>query len=220
MQPEANAKMTQFSPNNTNGSIDSAATYFNGIPAPTPSSSASFDGDGDDEDEDESVRPHKGGSGSRVRRACRPARMLSTRIDKHPFAVLYREVQKEQTVSKRESIEWPEEEKRKPVSMPVRLMGEASPTAERLYVVAKDICALVQTRKGNVAKAVAQFSDAEKAQMNVLCLRSNGTPSTHALTVLTVAGVRKLLAKSRHPQALQVFTWLIGELSRVCGAVV
>lgn len=53
--------------------------------------------------------------------------------------------------------------------------------------------------------------------MPVLCVRGNGTVSTHILTVLTVDGVRRLLSASRSPLAPQVLEWLDKTVDEICG---
>ena len=53
--------------------------------------------------------------------------------------------------------------------------------------------------------------------MPVLCVRGNGTVSTHILTVLTVDGVRRLLSASRSPLAPQVLQWLTKQVEDLCG---
>ena len=70
-----------------------------------------------------------------------------------------------------------------------------------IFLVAKDLCTLIHTRKGNVAKSIGGFADWEKARMAVLCPRSNGSVSTHILTVLSMAGMYRLLNASRSPLA-------------------
>ena len=70
-----------------------------------------------------------------------------------------------------------------------------------IFHVAKDLCTLIHTRKGNVAKSIGGFAEWEKARMAVLCPRSNGSVSTHILTVLSMAGMYRLLNASRSPLA-------------------
>ena len=61
------------------------------------------------------------------------------------------------------------------MGVPLRIMG--GPHRQNLYFVAKDVCVLIHTRKGNVAKSIGQFSETQKARMPVLCVRGNGTVS-------------------------------------------
>lgn len=53
-------------------------------------------------------------------------------------------------MSKRETRRMSREEKEHLVSVPVRIMG--TPHINNLFFVAKDVCILIHTRKGNVAK--------------------------------------------------------------------
>ena len=101
------------------------------------------------------------------------------------------------------------EERERLVAVHVRIMG--SPARE-LYFVAKDVCLLIHTRKGNVAKSIGQFTADEKVRMSVVCPRSNGTVSTHILTALTVKGVRRLLTTSRSPLAAPVLKWIMKQV--------
>jgi len=59
---------------------------------------------------------------------------------------------------------------------------------------------------------VSQFNENEKARMPVLCPRSNGTLSTHSLTVLTIDGIKRLLTASRSPLAPHLLKWLLGQV--------
>ena len=75
-----------------------------------------------------------------------------------------------------------------------------------------DICLLIHTRKGNVAKSIGQFGASEKARMAVICPRSDGTVSTHVLTVLSVSGLRRLLASSRSRVVTETRGWMYHQL--------
>jgi len=86
-----------------------------------------------------------------------------------------------------------------------------------LYFVAADISQLIHSRKSNIAKAVSVFSDAERARCSVVCPRSNQTQSTHILTVLTMAGVRRLLSSSRAAIALPFLAWLTEQVEKALG---
>ena len=59
---------------------------------------------------------------------------------------------------------------------------------------------------------MSQFNENEKARMPVLCPRSNGTLSTHSLTVLTIDGIKRLLTASRSPLAPHLLKWLLGQV--------
>ena len=147
-------------------------------------------------------------------RFCKPCRLITT-LSKRPFRVLLVDVQRQYTMSKKETRRMTKEEKERLVSVPLRIMG--SPNRNNLYFVAKDVCILIHTRKGNVAKSIGQFSEKQKARMPVLCVRSNGTVSTHILTVLTVEGVQRLLGASRSVLAPQVLSWILQQVEVVCG---
>ena len=147
-------------------------------------------------------------------RFCKPCRLITT-LSKRPFRVLLVDVQRQYTMSKKETRRMTKEEKERLVSVPLRIMG--TPNRNNLYFVAKDVCILIHTRKGNVAKSIGQFSEKQKARMPVLCVRSNGTVSTHILTVLTVEGVQRLLGASRSMLAPQVLTWILQQVDTICG---
>ena len=147
-------------------------------------------------------------------RFCKPCRLITT-LSKRPFRVLLVDVQRQYTMSKKETRRMTKDEKERLVSVPLRIMG--TPHRSNLYFVAKDVCILIHTRKGNVAKSIGQFSEKQKARMPVLCVRSNGTVSTHILTVLTVEGVQRLLSASRSMLAPQVLTWILQQVDMICG---
>ena len=92
------------------------------------------------------------------------------------------------------------------VTVNIRVMG--GPALSELYFVAADISQLIHSRKSNIAKAVSVFTDEERARCSVVCPRSNNTQSTHILTVLTIAGVKRLLHSSRSTIALPLLAWL------------
>lgn len=54
--------------------------------------------------------------------------------------------------------------------------------------------------------------------MPVICPRSNNTISTHMLTVLSVAGVQRLLTGTRSPLAPHVLKWIMGQVEAICAA--
>ena len=146
-------------------------------------------------------------------RFCKPCRLITT-LSKRPFRVLLVDVQRQYTMSKKETRRMTKEEKERLVSVPLRIMGSAH--RNNIYFVAKDVCILIHTRKGNVAKSIGQFSEKQKARMPVLCVRSNGTVSTHILTVLTVEGVQRLLGASRSMLAPQVLAWILQQVELIC----
>ena len=145
------------------------------------------------------------------RTSCKPCPLVAS-ISKKPLKVLYVNVQRQFTVSKKETVKMPKEDKERLVPVHVRIMGSAARGGESLYFVAKDVCLLIHTRKGNVAKSIGQFKEDEKVRMSVVCPRSNGTVSTHILTALTVKGVRRLLSTSRSPLAGHVLKWIMKQV--------
>ena len=134
---------------------------------------------------------------------------------KFPIAVLHVPVQRQYTMTRKDSKRIKREEKESLVNVSVRIMG--TPDASFLYFVAKDVCQLICLRKGSVAKAIHDFTSLEKARMPVMCQRSSGSGCTQVLTVLTVAGVQRLMSASRQPVAKSVLQWImekIGEIQR------
>jgi len=146
-------------------------------------------------------------------RYCKPCRLINN-VSKTPFRTVTVSVQKQYTMSKKETLGMSKEDKERLVTVPVRIMG--SPNPNTLYFVAKDVCLLIHTRKGNVAKSIGQFDEHEKARMPVLCPRSNGTVSTHILTVLSVKGVKRLLNSSRSSRAPHVLKWILNQVENIC----
>ena len=132
---------------------------------------------------------------------------------KFPIAVLNVPVQRQYTMTRKDSKRMKRADKEALVNVTVRIMG--TPDRQHIYFVAKDVCQLICLRKGSVAKAIHDFSATEKARMPVLCQRSSGSGCTQVLTVLTMAGVQRLMTSSRQPIARSVLQWLserVGEI--------
>ena len=132
---------------------------------------------------------------------------------KFPIAVLHVPVQRQYTMTRKDSKRIKREEKEALVNVSVRIMG--TPDASFLYFVAKDVCQLICLRKGSVAKAIHEFSNLEKARMPVMCQRSSGSGCTQVLTVLTVAGVQRLMNASRQPIAKSVLQWIMEKITEI-----
>ena len=157
-----------------------------------------------------------------------PQARLVTEFGKVPLSTLVLRIPHVYIMSKEDSDRLPSAQRDALLPMKVRIMGDlrvdqtprdgvrgyhGPETTARLlphlrrhaamsiYFVAKDLCTLIHTRKGNVAKSIGGFHDHEKARMAVLCPRSNGSVSTHILTVLSIAGMYRLLNSSRSPLA-------------------
>ena len=160
----------------------------------------------DDDDDDDTGAADDDDS---PRTQCKPCPLVES-INKKPLKVLYVNVQRQYTVSKKETVRMSKEDKERLVPVHVRIMG--TPARGELYFVAKDVCLLIHTRKGNVAKSIGQFREDEKVRMSVVCPRSNGTVSTHILTALTVKGVKRLLTTSRSPLASHVLKWIMKQV--------
>ena len=143
-------------------------------------------------------------------RSCLPCPTLY-HINKMPLRIVDVYIEQQYTLSKRASSLLSPAEAHQLVRAGVRFLSNAVGERE-LYVVAKDICLLLHTRKGNVAKCIGQFSGNEKCRMAVMCPRSDGTVSTHLLTVLSVGGVKRLLEASRSGVVDNIRQWYIDQL--------
>jgi len=132
---------------------------------------------------------------------------------KFPLAVLNVPVQRQYTMTRKDSKRMRRPDKEALVNVTVRIMG--TPDRQYTYFVAKDVCQLICLRKGSVAKAIHDFTAAEKARMPVLCQRSSGSGCTQVLTVLTMAGVQRLMTSSRQPIAHSVLQWLSERVGEV-----
>ena len=166
-------------------------------------------GNGMPEDDDEDDDAGAADDDDSPRTQCKPCPLVES-INKKPLKVLYVNVQRQYTVSKKETVRMSKDDKERLVPVHVRIMG--TPARGELYFVAKDVCLLIHTRKGNVAKSIGQFREDEKVRMSVVCPRSNGTVSTHILTALTVKGVKRLLTTSRSPLASHVLKWIMKQV--------
>ena len=125
-----------------------------------------------------------------------------------PIHILKANVQLQYTLTKKQALGLSLEEKRKLVPAFVRIMGSGKSLKE-IYVVAKDLCLLIDIRKGNVAKAVCQINSNEKFHMGVLCSRTNGVTLTQKLTVLTIFGVLRLLRNSVSNNGREIWVFFI-----------
>ena len=143
-------------------------------------------------------------------RSCLPCPTLH-HINKTPLRTVDVYIEQEYTLSKRESSLLSTSDTQRLVRVGVRFLSNGLGERE-LYVVAKDICLLLHTRKGNVAKSIGQFSGDEKCRMAVICPRSDGTVSTHVLTVLSVGGVKRLLDGSRSGVVDNIRQWFFHQL--------
>ena len=132
---------------------------------------------------------------------------------KFPIAVLNVPVQRQYTMTRKDSKRMKRADKEALVNVTVRIMG--TPDRQHIYFVAKDVCQLICLRKGSVAKAIHDFSATEKARMPVLCQRSSGSGCTQVLTVLTMAGVQRLMTSSRQPIARSVLQWLSERVAEI-----
>ena len=152
-----------------------------------------------------SARGDRDGSGVVERdRFCKPSRLITVYPSK-PFLITPIHLERLYVTSRKAAESMSEEEKLELATVTVRWMGK--PTADELFLVATDVCALINIRKSNTAKTVAQFADGEKVSMPVHCSSGKGS-STHILTVLTLAGVRRLLTTSRSVLATSLLEYL------------
>ena len=126
-------------------------------------------------------------------RFCKPSRLITAYSSK-PFLMTPIHLERQYVTSRKNLDAMSGDEKAELCTVTVRWMGR--PVLDELYLVATDVCALINIRKSNTAKTVAQFSDVEKVSMPVHCSSGKGS-STHILTALTMAGVRRLLTSSR-----------------------
>jgi prophage antirepressor-like protein len=99
----------------------------------------------------------------------------------------------------------------------LRIMGNAR-TINDLFVVATDLCRILNIRKSNTAKTVAKFDEEEKAAMPSYCYSANGNGTMRILTVLTLAGVNKLTHQSHCPLAPPLAAWIHKEFIRLVQA--
>ena len=98
----------------------------------------------------------------------------------------------------------------------VRVMLDDS---RRPWLVAKDLCALIGKRMGSVGRATHAFTRTEKARMAVQQRRSGSDGDSRTfvqvLSVLSVAGVRRLLSRSRSDRAQPLLSTLLRDIERL-----
>jgi hypothetical protein len=103
------------------------------------------------------------------------------------------------------------------LSLPLRVMGSVDSLKE-IFVVATDLCQLINIRKSNTAKTVCQFTESEKVSMPIVCLSSNGNTSIRLFTCLTMTGIRRLLQSSRSALAMPLWNWISRHFNSFTGA--
>ena len=114
---------------------------------------------------------------------------------KTPLKILKVSLQQQYMLTKKETLLLSLEEKEKLVPSSVRIMGGGK-NLNDIYIVAKDLCLLIEIRKGNVAKALTVVNQNEKFHMAAPCSDTNGLIKSQKVTVLTVFGVIRLLKNS------------------------
>jgi len=87
---------------------------------------------------------------------------------------------------------------------------------QTLYIVAKDLCLLLNVRKNNVSKFIRHLSQRNRPKMLVQCYRTDGKIPVQSLTVLTLSGAKALLLsaeQTRRTSDIQsVSKWLADEI--------
>jgi prophage antirepressor-like protein len=206
------------------------ATLANSLPPPTvqyslPLMYESMNSSDSEETISPSLRPLSNASFSHQHVDGLSSSRLITHISKKPTKVLEYRVLRSAIPGTQLGLEHtgPDDE----ICVRIRVMGgdipfypsyssnPNMPCRENLLFVAADISQLIHCRKSNIAKAVSLFTEQEKARMPIECPRSNGTLSTHILTVLTWAGVSHLLTSSRAPIAQPFFKWLTTQVDEL-----
>lgn len=151
---------------------------------------------------------------SRSDRSCRPSQLI-TKYSNLPIVTTTLYLQKRFVTAKKALDALSDEERLSLTPLTVRWMG-SSRSINELYVVATDICALINIRKSNTAKAISIFSSnvdcMEKASMPVETMKG---VNTHILTVLSLAGVRRLLANSRAQLASAVLHYIVTTAQKI-----
>ena len=140
-----------------------------------------------------------------------------------PVAVLSFHTQRQYTVRSCDMRSWSRAELQADVAVSVRVMWDGS----RHWFVAKDVCALIGKRVGSVGRAIYVFNRREKARMIVeqqqqltqqtqhtgddaMCVESQSDsaarvrPLVQVMSVLSEAGVKRLLSRTRSERAREV----------------
>jgi hypothetical protein len=130
-------------------------------------------------------------------------------LSKLPYQLVEVPLPWEHAVSRNESKLLTPVQKALLVQRPVRIMLCATPpcgpdaqghlllTPDNVWFVAKDVAQLLHIHEANVARRIAAFLPHERARMPVLCMQSNGTKATLLLSVLSVAGMTRLLTANK-----------------------
>lgn len=126
------------------------------------------DQNGNEEEEgEESDEP-----ASKGKYACKPCKLIEN-VSKVPLRILRVNIQKQYTLNKNETNWMSSSERERLVSAPVRVMGTAS--RDNMYFVAKDVCLLIHTRRGNVAKSIGQVRTDKTLHVSAIALSTECT---------------------------------------------
>jgi hypothetical protein len=96
----------------------------------------------------------------------------------------------------------------------LRIMGSTA-SLNDLFVVATDLCQLINIRKSNTAKAVANYTEDFKVSMPLVCKAKDGNSSIRSFTVLNQAGIKKLLLSNKSSLAKPIYNWLEAEFAEM-----
>jgi len=130
-------------------------------------------------------------------------------LSKYPYQLVQVPLPWQHAVSRNECKLLSPGQKALLVQRPVRIMLCAHPPCgpdaqgrlhlapDNVWFVAKDVAQLLHIHEANVSRRIAAFLPHERARMPVLCLQSNGTKATLMLSVLSVAGMTRLLTASK-----------------------
>ena len=130
-----------------------------------------------------------------------------TACSSSPIAVLRLPTQLQYTMTRKDAKRLKPSEEEMLVDVDVRIMGTENGVSR--YFVAKDVCQLINLRKGSVAKAIKHFTALEKGRMPVMCKRKNGSGCVQVLTVLTESGLRRLMTSCKLSTAAGVLDTIL-----------
>ena len=147
--------------------------------------------------------------------------LLST-THRHPIAHLPYSTRRQFTVKASELRRWSGAELDEEVELRVRAMAGGD---GRVWLVAKDVCALIGKRVGSVGRAIHTLSEGEKGRM-VVQHKAGGQgrgegrgqgkeAAVQVMSVLSVEGVQRLLGRSRCSRAGRLLTALLDDIRRL-----
>jgi len=163
-----------------------------------------------------------------------PAKYLFSRFEV-PIRVVHGQVKKLFTVRPRDIIETEKSSLNEEVTVPIRIMcaddgvnqaiADSKPfphpiRPESIFIVASDVCLLLEIRQSNTSKTIGQFAAHEKRLMKV-SLSIGSKNVTTPMNVLSIRGIERLILScrilSKAKPVVRAAKFLSDTINELCG---